>query len=141
MTRYLVDDVAVGWAELGTDLLDGTPPEIVAALTGGDVWPSRTLDHLITPDGSPPTRMTVTETTAASQDLEWGYVLHPQGIEVVAPLSASSGPVISWDTDPRSDFSQPAAWPTTATTRLTESPSTKPAPAATSARPMAAHRR
>ncbi|CQR61852.1 hypothetical protein [Streptomyces leeuwenhoekii] len=59
MTRHLVDDVAVAWNELGTDLLDGAPPEIVIALTGGERWPSSTLDHLVTPDGSPPVRMTV----------------------------------------------------------------------------------
>ncbi|MGW3659840.1 hypothetical protein ACWD6R_31180 [Streptomyces sp. NPDC005151] len=41
------------------------------------------LDNLITPDGSPPTRMSVTESTAAGQDLAWGYVLHPHGIEVI----------------------------------------------------------
>ncbi|MFJ1551385.1 hypothetical protein [Streptomyces sp. NPDC088246] len=74
MTQHLVDDVAVGWEELGADLLDGAPPETVAALIGGGPraqWPSRTLDDLITLDGSPPTRMTVTETTAAAQDMTW----------------------------------------------------------------------
>ncbi|MBB4795281.1 hypothetical protein [Streptomyces nodosus] len=43
--------------QLGTDLLDDAPPALVAALTGGEHRPSRTLDHLITPDGSPPVRM------------------------------------------------------------------------------------
>ncbi|MFB7481890.1 hypothetical protein ACFUEM_25080 [Streptomyces anulatus] len=110
MTRHLVDDVAIGWEELGSDLLDGAPPEIIAALTGGEHWPSRTLDNLITPDGSPPTRMTVTETTAADQDLEWVYVLRPSGIEVIPAQHYASGPFISWDTDPRTDFTDPAAW-------------------------------
>ncbi|MFJ9979333.1 hypothetical protein [Streptomyces cyaneofuscatus] len=110
MTRHLVDDVAIGWEELGSDLLDGAPPEIVAALTGGEHWPSSTLDNLVTPDGSPPTRMTVTETTAAEQDLEWVYVLRPEGIEVIPAQRFSSGPLIAWGTDPRTNFTDPAAW-------------------------------
>ncbi|WP_251021178.1 hypothetical protein [Streptomyces sp. ISL-98] len=112
MARHLVDGVAVGWDELGSDLLDGAPPEIVTALTGGEQWPSSTLDHLVTPDGSPPGRMTVTEKTAADQDLQWGYVLRPHGIEVISVLHADAGPVVAWDTDPRSGFSNhPAHWP------------------------------
>ncbi|MFE6163148.1 hypothetical protein ACFQ7F_30020 [Streptomyces sp. NPDC056486] len=79
MSRHLIDDVAVGWEELGTDLLDDAPPALVAALTGGEHWPSRTLDHLITPDGSPPVRMAVTNATADALDLQWGYVLHTEG--------------------------------------------------------------
>ncbi|MEU6904299.1 hypothetical protein ABZ935_02900 [Streptomyces coeruleorubidus] len=79
MSRHLIDDVAVGWDELGTDLLDDAPPALVTALTGGEHWPSRTLDHLITPDGSPPVRMSVTDTTADEQDMQWGYVLHKEG--------------------------------------------------------------
>ncbi|MFJ2875878.1 hypothetical protein [Streptomyces sp. NPDC087298] len=117
MTRHLVDDVAIGWDELGSDLLDGAPSETVAALTGGFRWSSRTMDDLITPDGSPPTRMTVTETTAAAQDLEWGYVLRPRGIEVIPTLYAASGPVVSWDADPLTDFSNPDAWPTVTPSR------------------------
>ncbi|MGC0328114.1 hypothetical protein RKD23_001104 [Streptomyces sp. SAI-170] len=38
MARHLVNGVAVGWEELGTDLLNGAPPEIVTALTGGERW-------------------------------------------------------------------------------------------------------
>ncbi|GAA2442524.1 hypothetical protein GCM10010433_49600 [Streptomyces pulveraceus] len=47
MTQHLVDDVAVGWEELGSDLLDGAPPKTVAALTCGDRWPSRTIYTLM----------------------------------------------------------------------------------------------
>ncbi|MFP8903924.1 hypothetical protein [Streptomyces atacamensis] len=112
MARHLVDAVAVGWEELGTDLLDSAPPEIITALTGGERWPSSTLDHLITPDGSPPVRMTVTEKTAADQDLQWGYILRPHGIEVISLLHAAAGPVVTWNTDPRTGFSDhPAHWP------------------------------
>lgn len=53
------------------------------ALTGGEQWPSTTLDHLVAPDGSPPVRTSVTERTASDQDLDWGYILRPTGIEVI----------------------------------------------------------
>jgi hypothetical protein len=111
MSRHLVDDVAVGWDELGTDLLEGAPHALVTALTGGEQWPSRTLDHLITPDGSPPLRMTVTDETADAQDMQWGYVLHRKGIEVISLLHEDIGPVVDWSTDPRTVFSDhPGAW-------------------------------
>ncbi len=111
MTRHLVDNVAIGWDELGTDLLDGAPPTLVTALTGGEQWPSRTLDHLITPDGSPPVRMTVTDETADAQDMQWGYVLHRQGIEVISLLHEDIGPAVDWSTDPRTVFSDhPDHW-------------------------------
>ncbi|MFK0156526.1 hypothetical protein ACIQVK_31195 [Streptomyces sp. NPDC090493] len=111
MTRHLIDDVAVGWDELGTDLLDDAPPALVNALTGGEHWPSRTLDHLLTPDGSPPVRMSVTDTTAGQQDMQWGYVLHKEGVEVISLLHEDIGPLVSWSTDPRTAFNNhPAAW-------------------------------
>ncbi|MGW3240663.1 hypothetical protein [Streptomyces olivaceus] len=111
MSRHLVDDVTVGWDELGTDLLEGAPPDLVHALTGGEQWPSRTLDHLVTPDGSPPVRMAVTDQDADAMDVQWGYVLHPRGIEVFNLLYAQRGPVVDWSTDPRTAFSdRPAAW-------------------------------
>ncbi|WP_326613522.1 hypothetical protein [Streptomyces scopuliridis] len=126
MARHLVDDVVIGWDELGTDLLDSAPPEIIEALTGGQQWPSRTMDHLITPDGSPPVRMTVTEQTAADQDTEWGYILRPYGIEVIPVPHAEAGPVVRWDTDPRTRFSDhPGHWTSPVTI-----PVVTPAPAA-----------
>ncbi|MFP8959206.1 hypothetical protein ACLIYP_01345 [Streptomyces nanhaiensis] len=141
MARHLVDDVAVGWEELGTDLLDSAPPEIVTALIGGERWPSSTLDHLITPDGSPLVRMTVTEKTAADQDLQWGYVLRPHGIEVISLLHAAAGPVVAWDTDPRTGFSNhPAHWPAPSkapfatTASAARSPRTAPVTAAVNPR-------
>ncbi|MFE2942940.1 hypothetical protein ACFXKG_28365 [Streptomyces sp. NPDC059255] len=81
MARHLIDDVPVGWETLGTDLLDGAPAELVTTLTRGRRWPSSTLDHSITLDGSPPARMTVTHEHAADQNLQWGYVLRPNGIK------------------------------------------------------------
>ncbi|MFF5719329.1 hypothetical protein [Streptomyces buecherae] len=111
MSRRLIDDVTLGWEELGTDLLAGAPPALVPALTGGQHWPSRQLGRLITADGTPPMRMTVTEESVEEQDLHWGYILRQQGIEVISLLHADIGPVVGWDTDPRTAFSDhPAAW-------------------------------
>lgn len=136
MARHLVDGVAVGWDELGTDLLDGAPPEILSALTGGEQWSSSTLDHLVTPDGSPPVRMTVTEKTAADLDVQWGYILRPHGIEVISVLHAAAGPVVAWGTDPRARFSNhPAHWSAPASAAA---PPARPAPAPPSRGPRAA---
>ncbi|MEV7413275.1 hypothetical protein AB0O04_36290 [Streptomyces althioticus] len=144
MVQHLVDGVAVGWDELGTDLLAGAPPQVFTALTGGEQWPSRTFDHLITPDGSPPVRMTVTERTAADQDVQWGYVLRSEGIEVISVPHADAGPVIGWDTDPRTLFSDhPADWPAPTPSPLATSTRTVPRTARTavSPRPRTAARR
>ncbi|OYP14871.1 hypothetical protein CFC35_10440 [Streptomyces sp. FBKL.4005] len=146
MAQHLVDGVAVGWDELGTDLLAGAPPQLVTALTGGEQWPSRTLDHLIAPDGSPPVRMTVTEQTAADQDVQWGYVLRSEGIEVISVAHADAGPIIGWDTDPRTRFSDhPAHWPAPTPPPLaTSTPTARPpqtARAAALPRPRTAARR
>ncbi|MEV0470675.1 hypothetical protein [Streptomyces prunicolor] len=109
--RELIDDVAVGWDELGTDLLDDAPPPLVAAVTGGEHRPSRTLDLLIAPDGSPPVRVTVTDETADEQDMPWRYVLRQEGIEVISLLHEDIGPPVDWATDPRTVFSDhPAHW-------------------------------
>ncbi|MEW2550369.1 hypothetical protein AB0957_01280 [Streptomyces zhihengii] len=129
MTRHLVNDVAIGWEELGSDLLDGAPPTIVAALTGGDPWPSRTLDNLITPDGSPPARIAVTETTVGGTDVEWGYILRPSGIEVFPTMYAAFGPVVDWDADPLTDFGDPASWPTVTPPRSAAPSADSPVPA------------
>ncbi|MFF3979743.1 hypothetical protein [Streptomyces sp. NPDC001828] len=133
MSCHLIDDVSVGWSELGTDLLDRAPRPLVDALTGGENWPSRTLDHLITPDGSPPVRMSVTDTTAEEQGAEWGYVLRPEGIEVISLLNEDIGPVVDWATDPRTVFDDhPAAWSSRAhapTIRASHSAPPRSAPA------------
>jgi hypothetical protein len=133
MSRHLVDDVAVGWNELGTDLLDGAPYAIVSLLTGGQRWPSSTLEHLLTPDGSALARMTVTDTTAHEQDLQWGYVLHPDGIEVISLLHADIGPVVGWNTHPLTVFSDdPALWSANAPVPVVRA-APAPAPRATPA--------
>ncbi|MFD5751510.1 hypothetical protein [Streptomyces sp. NPDC127033] len=111
MARHLIDDVPVGWETLGTDLLDGAPAELATTLTRGRRWPSSTLDHLITLGGSPPARMTVTHEDAADQDLPWGYILRPNGIEVISLACEDAGPLVGWNTDPRTVFSdRPDRW-------------------------------
>ncbi|MEU4030558.1 hypothetical protein [Streptomyces anulatus] len=124
MARHLIDGTTIGWDELGTDLLDGAPSKLIAALTGGDQWPSTTLDHLVTPDGSPPIRMSVTEQTASDHDLDWGYVLRPNGVEVINARYGEAGLVVSWDADPRRDFTNPATWPLATQRRPLTSPPT-----------------
>lgn len=43
--------------------------------------------------------------------LNRGYVLHPQGIEVIALRAYDRGPVVAWDTDPRGVIgADPGAW-------------------------------
>ncbi|MFB7270772.1 hypothetical protein [Streptomyces sp. NPDC056244] len=148
MSWHLIDTVAIAWDELGTDLLDGAPEALLTALTGGEHWPSTHLDNLITPDGSPPTRITVTDETAAGQDMQWGYVLYPSGIEVISLMMAETrGPLVCWDTDPRTRFSDhPGRWKPSRQASATApaqsrqvhvvpiGPTTVPAPAARSTR-------
>ncbi|WP_405421499.1 hypothetical protein [Streptomyces erythrochromogenes] len=110
MARNLIDDVPVGWSTLGTDLLDKAPEPLVQALVGGESFPGRQMDDLITPDGSPPVRMTVRD--GATDGLDWGYVLHDHGIEVISLNEELRGPVVGWMTDPMAHFSDhPALWP------------------------------
>ncbi|MGY4968343.1 hypothetical protein ACWGCC_03810 [Streptomyces nigrescens] len=127
MSQHLIDDVAIAWDELGTDLLDGTPDPLRTQLTGGRNWPSRELDNIITSDGSPPEREVITE--ANSGGLTWGYVLHQAGIEVINLYAADHGSLIDWDTDPRTRFSDSQhLWapdlpiPATRPPRITPSP-------------------
>lgn len=140
LKRHLIDDVAIGWERLSTDLLDGAPHSVIQTLADGEHRPSRTLD-VITPGGSPPARMTVTEATADALDMEWGYILHPYGIEVISLLHEDIGPLVDWNTDPRSVFNDdPALWHTSALPPITApTPPTPPANTATavanSARP------
>ncbi|MFE4664542.1 hypothetical protein ACFRI7_11750 [Streptomyces sp. NPDC056716] len=109
MTRHLVSTVPIGWDTLGTDLLDRTPDNLRAALTAGIEYPSTDLDDLITPDGSPPPRIAVT--SGESLGATWGYVLHPEGIEVIAATEHNRGPLVGWDTHPLSRISDsPARW-------------------------------
>jgi hypothetical protein len=80
--------------------------------------------------------MTVTDTTAGDLAMPWGYVLHPQGIEVISMAHAGSGPLVVWDPDPCIPFSDhPAHWPaiTTRRTPTTSRATRPPRPAAKAA--------
>lgn len=138
LCRHLIDEAPEGWSQLGTDLLDGAPEPVRAELVGGDEHPSRKLDNVrvIAVGAAEPEQWTVIETSHGG--LDWGYVLHRDGIEVI-PLDAEDrGPVVAWDTDPRARFSNGIyRWrtgrpiPATLLPRAT-APST-PAPASASA--------
>ncbi|WP_374777025.1 hypothetical protein [Streptomyces sp. NBC_01310] len=146
MIRHLIDAVPVAWSALGTDLLDGAPEALVNELTGGEHYPSEQMNNLVTPNGSPPRRMSIRE--GETGGLNWGYVLHEHGIEVISLREEARGPVVGWATDPRTRFSDhPALWqptgpvpgrqpppaPTLTTTTVAPSPPT-PATAAHAAR-------
>ncbi|MGI5457539.1 hypothetical protein ACQEWB_31105 [Streptomyces sp. CA-249302] len=109
MARHLIDDVEHGWDELGTDLLEGAPATLRRSLTGGDEYPSRQITDVINADASPAKRELITQD--GTDELEWAYVLHPHGIEVIALQTYDRGPVVAWDTDPCSQVTtNPSAW-------------------------------
>ncbi|AKH83926.1 hypothetical protein AA958_18945 [Streptomyces sp. CNQ-509] len=108
LAGYLIDDLpdsAYGWVELGAGLLRGAPEELRHALTGGVEYPSRTLDNVIDTGGAPAAGRLVTPSTTGG--LDWGYVLHPHGIEVINLHTEDRhrGPIVDWRTDPRTAFS------------------------------------
>ncbi|WP_234332302.1 hypothetical protein [Streptomyces sp. NRRL F-5650] len=101
LTEYLIDRVPIGWSSLGADLLAGVPASLRAELTSPRMLPGRQYDEARTPD-APPVRVT----DAVAGGLDWGYVLHPHlGIEVIPLRREKTGPVVPWDTDPRTRFS------------------------------------
>lgn len=121
MARFLIDEVPVGWSGLGTDLLDGAPDSLRAELVGDEQFPSSQLDNLITPDGSPPHRMTINETSAGG--LEWAYILHQHSLEVIALTAYERGPLVDWNTDPRSRvLDHPGLWAPTGPAPVTAPP-------------------
>ncbi|MGW1194507.1 hypothetical protein ACWD4B_01410 [Streptomyces sp. NPDC002536] len=127
MSQHLVDDVDYGWSELGTDLLDGAPTDLRQALTGGSEFPSRKYSYVINSDGTPAERELITQATTGG--LDWGYVLHPHGVEVISCRNHTRGPVVDWNTDPRARFSDTGVlWkpghpiPATAPPRATQPP-------------------
>lgn len=136
MSVHLIDHVTIAWDELGTDLLDSAPRSLIKQLTGGESWPSREIDDLITSDGSPPEREVITE--ANSSSLSWGYVLHPAGIEVISLYAADRGPLVDWNSDPRTRFSDnPYLWLPGHPVPATRPPRTRPVQAAPAPSPTA----
>ncbi|WP_433919822.1 hypothetical protein OIE50_38955 [Streptomyces canus] len=137
MARHLIDEVHHGWEELGTDLLDGAPAGLRRSLTGGEEYPSRQLTNVYNTDGTPAERELITQD--GTEDLEWAYVLHESGIEVIGLPAYDRGPVVGWDTDPRSRIvADPGAWnpdspapvvpPRTAPRLSATAPASAPAP-------------
>ncbi|MCZ4515378.1 hypothetical protein O3Q52_46155 [Streptomyces sp. ActVer] len=132
LAAYLIEDAPEGWSSLGTDLLDQAPDALRDRLAAGRDRPGNRY----------PARPTVppliyTERTASR--LNWGYVLHPHGIEVIGLLAYDRGPVVEWDTDPRSRIvADPGAWnpdspepvvpPRTAPRLSTTAPASAPTP-------------
>ncbi|GAU70745.1 hypothetical protein SSP35_22_00480 [Streptomyces sp. NBRC 110611] len=109
MARYLVDEVHHGWEELGTDLLDGAPAALRTSLTGGMEFPSRQFTNVLNADGTPAERELITPD--GTNGLDWAYVLHSHGIEVIALQEYDRGPVVPWHTDPRSLIhADPSVW-------------------------------
>ncbi|MGQ4383575.1 hypothetical protein [Streptomyces sp. SAS_270] len=97
------------------------------------------MTNVINADGSPAERELITQD--GTDELEWAYVLHPHGIEVIALHAYDRGPVVAWDTDPRSRVTaNPSAWhpdtpapivaPRTAPRLSTSAPAPAPRPAA-----------
>ncbi|MFJ6529966.1 hypothetical protein ACIQMZ_32470 [Streptomyces longwoodensis] len=76
----------------------------------------------------PDDHMTVTDETAGELGMPWGYILHPQGIEVISMAHTGAGPHVARDTDPSTPFSDhPANWPAITTRRRpTTSRATRP---------------
>ncbi|MER5782649.1 hypothetical protein ABT104_13115 [Streptomyces mobaraensis] len=137
MSQHLIDDVDYGWSELGTDLLDGAPTALRHALTGGNDFPSSKYSDVINSDGTPAERELITQANTAGMD--WGYVLHPHGVEVISCHDYPRGPVVAWNTDPRARFSDAGVlWkaghpvPATAPPRATQPPA-KPVTVTTTA--------
>ncbi|MEU8522395.1 hypothetical protein [Streptomyces sp. NPDC048577] len=101
MSRHLVDGV-FAWDTIGTDLLDGAPPALVARLTGGEERSSQEMTDVLDDDSKPAKRLLVTHKNSAGHI--WGYVLHRAGIEVISRQLDIRGPVVLWHNDPRARF-------------------------------------
>ncbi|MFD7017512.1 hypothetical protein [Streptomyces sp. NPDC059928] len=139
LARYLIDDAPEGWSFLGTDLLVNAPGLLRDTLPRGHHEPGRRY-----PEHSPGEHLVITERTASR--LDWGYVLHPQGIEVISAPGTARGPIVAWGTDPRARFRDtaslwrpdrpiPATTPPQSIARTTAPAPAQPSPAAATPRP------
>jgi hypothetical protein len=108
MTEHLIDRVS-GWSRLGSDLLYGAPEDLLTALDYGD-RPSTELAALA-PDPQDRRRARFWITDQRTRGTDWGYVLHPNGIEVIPVRDARRGRIVPWATDPRVRISDsPLLW-------------------------------
>ncbi|WP_327386823.1 hypothetical protein [Streptomyces sp. NBC_01207] len=94
------------------DLLDRAPDNVLERLDPhGDLGPSAPFDNVFNVDGTPAKPIPVTDANADAMGLEWGYVLHDHGIEVIALTWYDAGSIVPWDTDPLSRISgTPSLW-------------------------------
>ncbi|MEU6312305.1 hypothetical protein [Streptomyces sp. NPDC047014] len=109
LRRHLLDG-SHDWKQLGKDLLDRVPDPVLHRLDPhGDNGPSARSDDVFHLDGTPAKPIPITDANAMG--LEWGYVLHDHGIEVIALTYYDRGPIVSWDTDLLSRVSDtPSLW-------------------------------
>ncbi|GAB7185635.1 hypothetical protein ATKI12_5466 [Kitasatospora sp. Ki12] len=130
LSHHLIDTPAIGWEEIGVDLLNGAPEGLRARLIGRDSVASSEVSAggILTSDGSPPSKDIVTEQT--TEGLNWAYVLHAEGVEVIGLYEYERGPVVPWDTEPTSVFSDYAGlWSPTGPLPVTAPPSSAAAAA------------
>ncbi|KQV20949.1 MULTISPECIES: hypothetical protein [unclassified Kitasatospora] len=109
LAAYLIDAPAIGWSTLGSELVDSAPDDVRAAINGP--WgsePSKQFDadEIISSDGSAPAKDIVTHDN--TEGLDWAYVLHPHGVEVIGLYEHERGPLVPWDTDPTTRFTDRA---------------------------------
>ncbi|MFD0373718.1 hypothetical protein [Streptomyces sp. NPDC127112] len=111
LRRHLIDGPH-DWRQLGVDLLDRAPDNVRERLDPhGDLGPSAPFDNVFNVDGTPAKSIPITDANADAMGLEWGYVLHDHGIEVIALTWYDVGPIVPWDTDPLSRISgTPSLW-------------------------------
>ncbi|MEU9939081.1 hypothetical protein [Streptomyces lavendulae] len=140
MRQHLVD-APHDWKGLGMDLLQGAPDHVLDHFgPDGSRFASAYLDNVVNIDGTPAEPIPITEDN--SEGLEWGYVLHDQGTEVIALTWYNRGPTVSWGTDPLARVSgTPSLWapdrPAPVQSRPTPLKITKPAaPPPATARPQ-----
>ncbi|MEV4943604.1 hypothetical protein [Streptomyces zaomyceticus] len=110
LRRHLVD-APHDWSGLGMDLLEGAPEHVLNQIDPhAERFPSRPLDDIVTLSGEPAEPITITQANAGG--LEWGYVLHDHGIEVIAlTWDDRGGPIVSWDRSPLARFQgTPSLW-------------------------------
>ncbi|KUH38570.1 MULTISPECIES: hypothetical protein [Streptomyces] len=110
LRRHLLD-APHDWQGLGVDLLEGAPDHVLKQLDPhAERFPSMPLTDVFTPSGEPAEPIPITERSTGG-DLEWGYILHDQGIEVIALPWYDRGPLVSWSTSPLARIhSAPLLW-------------------------------
>lgn len=110
LRRHLID-ATHDWQGLGMDLLQGAPDAVLDTIDPqAERFPSMPLTDVYTLSGEPAEPIPVTEHPDYG-DLQWGYVLHDQGIEVIPLAWYDRGPLVAWSTPPLARIQRaPALW-------------------------------